>query len=591
MYELGIGLPKDHKAAFQWYKIAAEQGSAEGQSRLGYMYEFGNGVSKNEKTAARWYTSAAKQEDPEGQWRLGTMYQFGDGVPKDSKVAFQWYKSAAEQGSAQGQWRLGSMYEFGTGVSKNKKTAVKWYTSAAKQDSAAAQWRLGTMYQFGIGVPKDNKVAFQWYKSAAEQGNTQGLWRLGSMYELGTGVSKNVETAVKWYINAAKQDSAEAQWRLGTMYEFGIGITKDEKIAVQWYSRAAEQGNAEGLSQLGAMYYFGIGVTKNEKKAVNLYKRSAKKGNFIAKDSLKLVTAIRKYFHLEGTAKEKAFEEINTLLVHWDSIKGEIRWLTLLANEGNTSYQLRLGYTYEMGRHIPVDKIASNYWYKMAENGDSHEQFMFGLIYGLQDNARLTKWYTVAANQGHPGAQFQLGLMSESGENATKNYKQAIEWYSLAAKQGHKKAADRLNVFKDKFYNWDHINKNALAVSIDLEKSITNFVTAQINYSTNGEKNLYFVFKNNGLACDATKDVKKPSTKIWYFNNQAVQMLEWCRKFTDSESLYLEYTPKSYKGANFVVSAFRKATNNLAIKTDMFSIKMSGKGFTKTWNSLSPKAL
>ena len=34
MYELGQGVPQDHKAAVKWYKLASEQGDADAQNNL-----------------------------------------------------------------------------------------------------------------------------------------------------------------------------------------------------------------------------------------------------------------------------------------------------------------------------------------------------------------------------------------------------------------------------------------------------------------------------------------------------------------------------------------------------------------------------
>jgi hypothetical protein len=54
-----------------------------------------------------------------------------------------------------------------------------------------------------------------------------------------------------------------------------------------------------------------------------------------------------------------------------------------------------------------------------------------------QDSAQAVYWYRKAAEQGHPGAQFNLGTMYQLGEAVKKDDSQAMDWYGKAAKQGY----------------------------------------------------------------------------------------------------------------------------------------------------------
>ena len=57
------------------------------------------------------------------------------------------------------------------------------------------------------------------------------------------------------------------------------------------------------------------------------------------------------------------------------------------------------------------------------------------------------KWYSKAAEQGYPNAQYDLALKYENGLGVNKDYNEAIKWYGKAANQGHtnaKKALERL---------------------------------------------------------------------------------------------------------------------------------------------------
>ena len=92
------GKPGDAAAAATWFRRAAEQGYAGGQSALGWLYSTGRGVPLNYRAAAQWLRRAAEQGDAFGQRLLGFLYAFGWGVPQDYVVAHQWLNLAAASG-------------------------------------------------------------------------------------------------------------------------------------------------------------------------------------------------------------------------------------------------------------------------------------------------------------------------------------------------------------------------------------------------------------------------------------------------------------------------------------------------------------
>jgi TPR repeat protein len=145
------------------------------QAALGDEFYFGrNGRITDDAEAVKWYRKAAEQGNAEGQTYLGVMYSRGvDGLPKDYAEAVKWYQKAAEQGYALAQNNLGRMYERGYGgLPKDEAEAVKWYRKAAEQGLASGQTNLGRAYQNGLGgLPKDNAEALKWFRKAAAQGD------------------------------------------------------------------------------------------------------------------------------------------------------------------------------------------------------------------------------------------------------------------------------------------------------------------------------------------------------------------------------------------------------------------------------------
>ena len=88
----------------RWYRLAAEQGHAYAQFRLGQMYATGGeGVLKDAGEAVRWYRLAAEQGDAEAQRNLGQMYAIGAGVLKDAVLAHMWFNIAGANGDEDAQ--------------------------------------------------------------------------------------------------------------------------------------------------------------------------------------------------------------------------------------------------------------------------------------------------------------------------------------------------------------------------------------------------------------------------------------------------------------------------------------------------------
>ena len=54
-----------------------------------------------------------------------------------------------------------------------------------------------------------------------------------------------------------------------------------------------------------------------------------------------------------------------------------------------------------------------------------------------EDGAEAVRWFRMAAEQGHAGAQFNLGLMYAEGRGVPEDHAAAADWYRMAAKQGH----------------------------------------------------------------------------------------------------------------------------------------------------------
>lgn len=176
MYFRGKGVPLNYEEAEKWFRLAAEQGDAFAQYKLGDLYEHGvESTSAREESANRFLERLNRFTDEHGiarpENKLVQMSHNDHGVPQDIKEAMKWYRLAAEQGNPNAQQHLGDMYCSGKGVPQDDEEAAKWYRLVAEYGFASAQRMLGHMYQTGRGVAQDYEEAVKWYLLAALQGN------------------------------------------------------------------------------------------------------------------------------------------------------------------------------------------------------------------------------------------------------------------------------------------------------------------------------------------------------------------------------------------------------------------------------------
>jgi TPR repeat protein len=101
MFEYGFGTKRDPKAAFDQYKLAADQGFVSAQHNLGRSYNFGFGVKQDYAVAENWYRIAANKGYYKSMFYLGTLYatNHGEDTSADQDIiAYAWMNTAAALG-------------------------------------------------------------------------------------------------------------------------------------------------------------------------------------------------------------------------------------------------------------------------------------------------------------------------------------------------------------------------------------------------------------------------------------------------------------------------------------------------------------
>jgi TPR repeat protein len=80
---------------------------------------------------------------------------------------------------------------------------------------------------------------------------------------------------------------------------------------------------------------------------------------------------------------------------------------------------------------------------QVEENNAQGLRYLYG-IGAKKDTEKAIKFLRVAANQGHPGAQTELGMCYLHGGEVEKDVEEAVSFFRLAANQGHPAARAEL---------------------------------------------------------------------------------------------------------------------------------------------------
>jgi hypothetical protein len=127
------------------------------------------------------------------------------------------------------------------------------------------------------------------------------------------------------------------------------------------------------------------------------------------------------------------------------------RALIAAAHAGDARAQFLLGERYRIGDEFTERDCGEAFkWYGLAaEQGDPDAQNNLGSMHlnGMgvpKDAAKAVAWYRKAAKQGLPVAQFNLGLLRLHGEGVEQDDDLAAVCLMMAAKQGHVQAMAQL---------------------------------------------------------------------------------------------------------------------------------------------------
>ena len=173
------GIPADLAALAKPVKaerlqLAASQGDASALFEIGSRYADGRTLPRDAKAAAQFFEAAAKQGHAPSQYRLASLHREARIPAPDKQRAFELFQQAAEVGHMRAMHNMGVMLAEGALAAPDYAAAAEWFGRAAEHNVRDSQYNLGILYARGLGVTQDLTASYRWFHAAAEQGDEDG---------------------------------------------------------------------------------------------------------------------------------------------------------------------------------------------------------------------------------------------------------------------------------------------------------------------------------------------------------------------------------------------------------------------------------
>ncbi|MDX2346925.1 MAG: tetratricopeptide repeat protein [Legionella sp.] len=448
------------------YSVLLEEKAALGdptaQFALGQLYQHGVSVEKDNEKAVEYYMQAIAQQDLRAEYTLGLFYLNGEenGTP-DYEQALGWFNDAAFKGNPDSQYVLGYLFENGQKgpdgkwlIEPNQKRAMDMYALAAFNQSPEGEYRLAEMLvrdkTGSLSVQEQQKqhvLMKRLYQDAASKGIKEAVLPLAFFDAMDKSKEKQAH-ALEVAKNEAKSGNDKAALLYGMLLDRGIGSAPDRSEAVYWYKKA--KANPVSAFILGTYYATGHEVGEDQEKAAELLQQAQNAGFSYADFNLAILSHDRSMPFLDTLEKahEKGNSRASLLLADNaltraednNSMKEARGIYQALAARGDKDAQLKLAYLLEQGLGGAVNYEEAERWYTLAANqGQPIAQYLLGRLnqMGQLDkfpNDEVAKqWYQKAKQQYAPAA-IALGFIYETVDN---NYQQASKSYALAAQKSN----------------------------------------------------------------------------------------------------------------------------------------------------------
>ena len=239
----------------------AQAGDVQAQVALGRALQ-DDGVAADKAAGTEWYRKAAQAGSADGAWMLGSSTMAGVGVTRDVPTAIDWMRKSVAIDQNADHMAVLAVALLATGGTQE---ALQWAQKAADKGSSKGMEVLAMARLSGeMGLPKDVALAEKLLASAAQKGDVDAQLSLGQFYITGLFGRHDVAAGARWLQAAADAGSAKAA---GTLAYFLItgkeSVPVDAARGVALARKAMASNEMLGHYAMGVAYVTGTGIAEN----------------------------------------------------------------------------------------------------------------------------------------------------------------------------------------------------------------------------------------------------------------------------------------------------------------------------------------
>lgn len=347
-------------------------------------------------------------------FNLGKMASRGLGTTASREESIHLYQKAIDLGEPRAMINCASLFDQPGATSSDRAYADELFRQALEKNDAT-----GYLYQ-AARLPSESPERFALNLKGAELGCSHAMAQVGAALVGGHhGQERDLSLGLTWLQCAARAGNADASFLLGDHYD--KSDPPDHALALEWVRFGAEKGHTGLMRVLGIDYFFGRHTEKDESQGLLWLRRAAVLQDRVAQFLLgrELMTSAQLAGRPQG-----------------------LGWLKRAANAGHGYAAWQVALAYRSDALCQRDLFASHRYCEIAaRDGLPEAQGQLGLnhYYGdgvEKDFDQAYKWVNLCAFQGNPRGIYLLGFLHNEGAGCEKDSVKAFEFYREAADKG-----------------------------------------------------------------------------------------------------------------------------------------------------------
>ncbi|KAL9596885.1 MAG: hypothetical protein Q9219_005511 [cf. Caloplaca sp. 3 TL-2023] len=393
-------------------------------------------LSKPLAKAVNLLEAAAKEQEPDALFLLAELNFYGNFThPRNYKEAFRRYSNLASlNGNSSAQHMVGFIHATGIGgaTERDQAKALMYHTFSALGGDTRSQMTAAFRHHSGIGTPANCNEAAYWYKQVADKAIAWA--RSGPP----GGQSVQKESYRIADENGGVYGEGASVVSSGIHAKRG-GPNSDVHAAfddvLEYLDLISRKGDLRATFRLGRLHYEGPrNLKRNFRTARNYFRTVARKywakdGSVLNEDSgiggvASNAAGYLGRMYLRGEGIEQSFERA-------------LIWFKRGLANGDALSQYELGLMYLNGLGVRKDPVVAADYFKEAANQNfaSAQTYLGQLFLDQGDISTATRYFDLAARQGHIEAFYHLAEISNNGIGRERSCGVATAYYKLVAEK------------------------------------------------------------------------------------------------------------------------------------------------------------